>query len=465
MGGEGSQVEPATTEILLESATFPAITIRKTASRHNLRTDASARFERGLPTQVAEQGLHRAIELMQDLAGASLIASFDYQPQSPPHLVLNIQTSGVNQLLGLDLEAGEIIGQLSKLGFRAKSLPRGEISIDVPWWRTDVSHSADIAEEVIRLIGYEHLPATLPVWRPREIDFDRRTPLVWRIKNALRSLGLFEIVTYSFISQRQVEESGVGAEHYLKLLNPKSVEQAYLRINLLPSLLATSAHNRHYARNFGMFEISRIYSKKKTGQLPEEQTHLGIMVRREADAYTGVKLALDTLQRELGLNDLALVSADPSKQASVYPNRAAEIHLGGSQIGMITELHPDVVQAHKISGSLGYLEVNLDKLVENATVVQHKPSSKYPSTERDIAIVVKNTILWQEIAEELSGMRERYQFLNEYYGNDLPTGHKSIAVRLIFDAPDHTLTDAEADAAIQKVVAKLHQKFQASLRS
>ncbi len=220
MGGAATEVDGATTSIYLEAASFKGPTVRKTAIRHGLRTDASARFERRIPVQAPLLGLNRAIELLEQYAGANLLgASADTLGREPKHAEVKTATVRVNTVLGLHLTATEIAQYLAKLEFNCVKEKEG-VAVTIPWWRQDIMHADDVAEEVIKLVGYEKLPSTLPAWRPRTVEFDRRWRQLRKGREILSGSGLFEVLTYSFISEEQIENVGWKAREHLALRTP-----------------------------------------------------------------------------------------------------------------------------------------------------------------------------------------------------------------------------------------------------
>jgi phenylalanyl-tRNA synthetase beta chain len=462
MGGANSEIDDSTTEVLLEAASFNPVALRKTAVRYGLRTDASARFERGLPIELQPYGLFAAIQLLQEHAGGKLITNpADVVKNTEPQSVIEVQNQRVNKLLGLELSGQEMQKELKKLNFESQA-SEGEDSfkVTIPWWRPDVTHEADIAEEVIKLVGHDKLPSTIPSLRRQTMQFDQRWAPLWNAKDVLRSLGLFEVSTYSFIGEHLIDDLGFKADMHFKLKNPLSSEQAYLRRTLLPSLLATAEKNRNYNKNFGMFEFSRTFWKQGEGELPVEPTYLGVITVVQDGAYASVKRVLDRLTREFKVE--LEIKPGAFHPVAAHPTRSAQLLLNGDQVGICGQLHPALVRKKKISGEVGFLELDWPRFVAASKPVAARPLSRYPQITRDIAVLVDRGVLWRDVAHELADYQP--EFLNDYYGEDLPKHQKSLALRLTFGAEDHTLTDAEADNLEQQVIKRLQQKFNAVLR-
>jgi phenylalanyl-tRNA synthetase beta subunit len=616
MGGVRTEVSDSTRRIILEAATFDGASVRKAARRHNLRTEASARFERRLPVQLAPIAIRRAAQLLIEVAGAQPSGGLVDQLQVWPWVQhIGVRPSRVSRLFGREIKGKTIVEHLQRLGFEAevfdianearkhlgkpykwgasfkadgesafdcsylvdriyskigvlvghtalgqfeKGLPvhTGEltpgdvvfyegkieksttdhyytldenhkhvrhelkqpkkvghngifvgsgkvvmaaqysydngywvpmepggvvevpleiftenptylgarryvdglddfVSVTVPWWRPDVRIEEDILEEVARIEGYSELPATLPAWRPSSVEPDRRWPLLWSLKSALRGLGLFEVMTYSFVSGEQLKQVGLSLENHLKLKNPRSSEQEYLRNNMMPSLLAAVESNKDYGKDFGIYEVSKVFMTKGSGQLPDEPLHLALAIRQPQAAYEKVKAAVDLIAREFK------VEFDFSKAelAGLHPAKGAAVRMGKVKIGIIGEVHPDVLRAHKISGSLGYLELDWDRIAASTRDPQYQPVSRFPSVYRDLSLIVKDNVAWAAIQAVLKQADVlKVQFLSEYRGEELPNGSRAVALRLEMSELDRTLTDAEADKRSQKIVRLLESE-------
>jgi len=602
MGGAGTQIIDTTRRIILESATFDGVSVRKTAVRHGLRTDASARFERRLPVQLAPLGLDRAAVLLAETAGAKPSAAVSDNLQVWPWIQhIGARPSRLSQLFGTKLDAKTIVKSLNQLGFvaekfdvvaearkhlgkpyvwgakfkthgtkafdcsyltdyiyslvglgightahqqfkngqpvhtgelkpgdllfrggpfqklskteregvshsaiyigegkiihavdierndKAEWVKRNEqmvveeaaevmlkdpeylgarryaedlddyVAVTASWWRPDVKAEEDVLEEVARIVGYDSLPAKLPPWQPTKLEPDGWWPRVWQAKATLKGLGLFEVMTYSFVSEKQLSDLGYEPPKHLKIKNPLSSEQAYMRSELLPSLVATVAKNAHYSRDFGLFELSKVF-KANSQKAPEEPTHLAVISRQ---GYGGAKAALDVLAQELRLRpELKL-----RKLPAMHPARSAQVWLGSRLLGVIGELHPDVLRADKIDGELGYLELDFGALVKLAGEPNYQPISRFPSVLRDLSRLVKDSVTWAEVRAVIEPAGQvQPTFLSDYYGAELVKGYKTIAVRLELSSPDKTLTDAEADKRLAEILKALERKLGAKLR-
>lgn len=461
MGGANSEIDDSTTEIILEAASFHPASLRKTAIRYGLRTDASSRFERGIPVDLQPRAIAKAIEMLKDLVGAEPVGEIiDVVQQPATTTTVTASPERINAFLGLNLKPKEVTTELAKLNLVSKEGMKNSISVSIPWWRPDVTMEEDLAEEVIKLVGYDKLPATIPAWRPREVSFDNRWSRLWQAKAVLRSLGLFEVTTYSFISEDDIQRLGWNTKDFLKLQNPLSSEQAYLREVLLPSHLNALARNRTYAKSFGIFEFSKTYFKQGEGKLPTEIPSLGILTTSPKDSYATVKAALDRLAREFNLD----ITVEPKvyDKHIAHPTRSGEIKIGKEWIGLIGQLHPSLVSQYKIKGEVGYLELNWGALLKHTGAKAFKPVSRFQQVERDLTVVVDRDISWQQVKDALKG--ERTSFVGDYYGDDLPKGKKSLTLRLQLVRDDRTMTDAEVGDEVKRVQERLKKSFGAQIR-
>lgn len=458
MGGAGSEVSDSTKKILLESAIFAAGDVRKTAQRHGIRTDASARYERGLPVELLDRGRALAVDMLVGM-GAKVVSGVRLGAVESLAVAIEVKPDQIDRLLGIKTAPKDMIRYLKLLGFEVSGLAK--LKVRVPWWRPDMSNSSDVAEEIIKMVGLESLPATIPAWSPENIAFDTTRALISRVRELLRASGLFELTTYSFVSEADLERFGLKPAKHLKLKNPLSIEQAYLRSTLQPSLVKVLESNQRYAKTFGVSEISRVFIPgKKKGDLPNEPYKVGVGVMGD---YFAAKAPLDLLARELRLD----LQFTPSTHDTYYPGRQADVHLNGELIGCIGELHPRLTKEIKGDQSMSYAELNLEPLISAADSHIFTAISRFPSISRDIAVVVKSSVLWSDIAavvtHELPTAKVTFQ--SRYEGKGIPEGHCSIALRITLSDLERTLTDAEADEAADQVLSSLTKKFDAKLRS
>lgn len=458
MGGADTEVDPTTKNIVLIASTIDAMSIRKTAQRHGIRTDASARYERGLPVELLDRGRALAVGMLVDM-GAKVIASARLGEVESANIVVEVKPEKISALLGLDVPTKDMIKYLKALQFEVSGLAK--LRVKVPWWRPDVATASDVAEEIIKMVGLDALPATIPAWSPESVTFDTNRALTDKVRELLRAAGLFELTTYSFVSEEDLERFALKPAKHLRLKNPLSIEQAYMRSTLLPSLVKVIDSNQRYAKNFGVSEISRVFvPATKKGDLPLESYSLGVAVMGD---YFSAKRALDLLNRDLRLQ----FTYKPSKLVQYYPGRQAQVYLGEKLIGSIGELHPSLTKNIKGARSVSFAELELEPIIAAADSHVYEPLSRFPSISRDIAVVVNKSVLWQEVSGVIltENSSIKLSFQSRYEGAGVPGGQVSLAFRVTLSDTERTLTDAEADTAVAQILDLLKKHFGATPRS
>ncbi len=484
MGGQSTEVSAETTEILLEAAVFDGVVVRKMAQRHGLRTEASGRFERGIPAELPPLGLARAIHLLSEVASGNVAEVYEYSKAagiSKPESI-RLRVARLSKQLGFGISANEAVEMLGKLqisaqiddavGENSKSdhnhdevvkthneLNGEAILAEVPWWRPDLKEPEDLVEEVVRVVGYERVPSTIPSWRPRRIEFDHLRAVSRQVREVLWAAGAFEVMTYSFVSLQQLVDLGLDAQRHLKLKNPLSIEQAYLRSTLMPSHLATLERNRTYARALRFYEISKVFLKRGKDEQPDEPLRLGVTVLEPEGAYMAAKGLLDEVAKVLNVG-LVVRPADLGPYA---PGRCAEVWLGDVRLGEIGQLHPAHVRELKLDGEVAYFELDLTPLMLASKARAYVAPSAFPTMWRDVALLVPQDVTWQTL--EAATERWEVSFVGDYYGAELPEGMKGMTIRVHLSFPDRTPTEAEALELEESILARLRNKFGAQRRS
>ena len=476
MGGADTEVVWGTTTVLLESANFNPTSIRRTGSDLHLHTEASLRFERGISPELPLFALQRATQLLLELAGGQAASGvIDVYPiKAEPKSIL-LSAAQVKRLLGIELEIDQIVKVLNSLGFRCE--PAGstsELTVAVPYWRGDVRLTADLVEEVARIIGYKSLPATmlggpLPGQQP-----DALITLKERTRDILVSCGFQEVITYSLTS-REMLEKVAPAPTPLRIANPMTREQEYLRTTLRPGLLNTlSSNQKHEEGGIKLFEVGRIYLPRE-GDLPEEREMLvGVLSgpRQELSWLGGMEL-LDYFDAKGVVESLLSRLRVPAKfevveDEGLHPGRRAGIILDGDRIGAIGELHPRVREAFDLFGEVYLFEIDVAKLLPyNIRLHRYQTISRFPGTVRDLAIVVDAQLPSQRVQDIIGSFPLVSQVIlfDLYTGQPIPQGKESLAYKVSFQSPTHTLTDEEVDRVQQEIVDRLCRELGATLRS
>jgi len=365
------------------------------------------------------------------------------------------------------------------LGFACAPTAEGDLAVTVPYWRTDVRIADDLVEELARIIGYESIPTTtlsgqIPTWQP-----DMARAVRERIRDLLVSCGLQEVITYPLTSLDMIKKVAPASQPLipfpLRVVNPLTQEQEYLRTTLRGSLLSTLATNeKHETGNIRLFEIGKVYLPREN-DLPEEREMIaGVLTgprwerswledRGEVDFYD-VKGIIETLFDRLGIEARFFEAEDPI----LHPGKTANITVDEMTVGVLGEVHPEVVDRFEISAPSVYLfELDLPKLLPLAAVTQnYKPLSRYPSILRDIAVVVDSELPSQRVADiiQVSPSVSEVTLFDVYQGEQVPLGKRSLAYRIVYRSPGRTLTDEEVDKAQSEIAERLQRELGATLR-
>lgn len=513
MGGADSEVSPATQAVLLESATFHGALIRRTSRRIGLRTEASARFERGLPTDLAEWGSRRACQILSSLGARVARGSVDRRrPGEAQPTVIALRPGRVNRVLGTALSADEMADLLRRLGMEVRADGAcGErdgirLHVVVPPWRRDIQEEDDLAEEVARLYGYDRIPTTLPDSMaagriPPESEW------AWEVRRALVAAGLDEVVTYSFMSPSELAPLGLSPGHeWLKavaIANPLAEEHSHLRTTMVPGLLRVVRLN--VSRRQGVvrvFEVGRVFRPRggapalsgtgggspdapgspnplvpaevaaQEGLLPEERLHAGIAMlllpaaapRRwyeplRAYDFFDLKGVLEAAARQLNVQ----LEFEAATLEGLHPGRTALIWATDGKcrerVGWAGELHPEAAERLDLPGRLYLAELDLDALRPLRQEVAVKAPGRYPAVQRDLALLVPETMPAARVAALVRAhagpLVEEVRIFDSYGGPNVPEGTRSLGVSVVYRAPDRTLSDEEVDAARLDLLQRL----------
>jgi len=476
IGGEETAVTTATADVLLESANFNGPSVRQTSRALGLRTEASARFERNLPPELALAGARRAASLIAELAGGTVHrewADVYPRPQEPVRVILRPQL--IDEVLGTHVPLEEAESILKRLNFHVKVMGDGEWDVLPPVFRLDVSIPEDLVEEVGRVYGYDRVPPTLPGrrhdrWTPLAPSIDRRLD---DARHALAGAGFTETWNPALVPGKKLEELKIAALA-MRVVNPLSDDMDTLRTSLLPSLIDAIALNRDRGRDdVRLYEVASAYlahvGDKNTQ--PEEPLRIGAVATAGVSAEDG-RAAFYRLNSVL-LECIASLSGpactyDRAAAPLFHPGRCAAVVMEGRQLGYIGELHPTVTSGARIEGRVVAFEIDVQPVLDAASIPHAQPLPRFPAIERDLAVVVEDTVAAGSILvsiRELGGdLLEGVRAFDEYRGAQVPDGHKSIAFALTFRSPERTLTDAEVDRVMSEIRLGLKKRHGARFR-
>jgi len=479
MGGAASEVTENTTAILLESANFNPANIRRTSTGLKLRTDASARFEKGLSPELAMVGIRRAARLMVELAtGRAAEGIIDVYPGKRRETRITVTQERLRRVLGLQLPTLQVRQTLISLGFGCRWVPPDRYVVRVPYWRTDVRIPDDVAEELARIIGYDELPITslggaIPPAQPQPSRELREG-----VRDILATAGMQEVITYSLTNldslAKVLPPEELSQHPPLRVANPMSHQQEYLRTTLRASLLETLASNlRHRQGRIALFEVARVYLPRPE-ELPQEVESLAGVVtgdrpdrwgqpRGEPVDLYDVKAYLVFLFGRLGL----AVSYHDGEDFALVPGRTAEVRLDGQRVGLVGQVHPRVAAAFDIEQDVYLFEVNLETLVPQVGKPRiYQPLSRFPAVEEDIAIVVDEGVTAAQVQAiiEAFPLVQRAALFDVYTGPPVAAGKKSLAYSVAYQSLDHTLSDAEVNRERRGILDRLSREVGAVLR-
>jgi phenylalanyl-tRNA synthetase beta chain len=477
MGGQVSEVSDSTTRVAMEAATWVGSNISRTQAKLGLRTEASARFEKGLHPDLAIAAQRLAARLMVELTGARMVpGTVDEYPRPVPPRVVPLRTARVERLLGMAVPEAEIEAILGRLGFRVAAA-EGGFEVTVPYWRDgDVQREADLVEEVARIYGLDKLPRTLPARREAVGRLTAAQRVRRRIEDALRDRGMTEVVAYSFTAPQTLARLRLGDVPLLRLANPMSEDQSVMRPLLLPGLLDAARHNAAHGRpRVALFESAHVYGVSEATEAAsgataaDERHHLaGVLTEaspgtwrtkpRAADYYAAKGL-VEALLGSVGLGCTVV----PGSQPFLHPGRTASVIGEGAGLGWIGELHPSVAREWDLDGTVAAFELDADLIAELAPgPAPYRDVTSFPAVIQDIAVVVDEGVPAAEIERIVrSGAGElldRVELFDVYRGEQVGEGRKSLALRLEFRSPERTLTDedvARARASIEEALKEI----------
>lgn len=475
MGGLNSEIKSTTKNIVFESAKFARDNIRKTSRSLGQRTDASSRYEKGVDTYSPEIGIKRALALIDTLnAGTIACDGYDLLGEKIVDKVINTTVSKVNGVLGIDIPVNEMTDILSRLDFKV-AVDGENLSVTVPKYREDVESYPDIAEELIREYGYDNITPTLlatsKITNGGRNDAQKN---IDNVKNLLVGYGFNEIITYSFVSEKEYDLFGLDKNSYdykfIKLLNPLGEDLAVMRTSLLPSIVRTVSYNLNRKNLEGrLFELAKVYNPKDLPltELPTEKTNLSFAVfGKNEDFFTAKGVVEGVLNNFCCGVQFKFVPCD---MASMHPTRSAYVLADGKIVGYFGQVNPLIcdkldIDKEVYAGELFYDE--LEKLF-NAKII-FKPISKFPTIERDLAISVDDEVNCDKIIDVIKANAGEFiddvKLFDIYKGNQIEAGKKSMAFNLLFLSHDRTLNVEEIDTAVQNILKALREQLNAELR-
>lgn len=478
MGGANSEVHDGTTTVVIESAYFTASSVRQSSKDHNLRSDASARYEKGVDPNRVVLAAERAASLLAELAGGEVLAGsvvVDKLDKSPAEVI--VSPDFINSRLGMKISLEDMTSILTRLKFDFQ-VANGYLYIKAPTRRQDIKIPEDIVEEIARMYGYDEIPMTLPVEESKPGGLTSYQAKRRQVRGFMEGAGLYQAITYSLTSKEMAQKFALESAPVTELLMPMSEERSTLRQSLIPHLLEAVTYNTaRQADTVALYEIGSVFLGETESGLPQEQEHLaGVIAGKWVEhSWQGEKKSVDFFVLKgivEGLMDLLGHTADLTFERTVvegmHPGRTASIQLAGVEIGIIGQLHPAEQKARDLKETYVF-ELNLVKvLTKEVETLYYAPVSKFPSITRDIALVVEREKAageLQAIIQQSGGkLLKAVHLFDLYEGEKMEPGKKSIAFSLTYFDPERTLTDEEVVNAHNKVLKALAEQAGAELR-
>ncbi|EES49786.1 phenylalanine--tRNA ligase subunit beta [Clostridium botulinum] len=471
MGGLNSEIKEDTTEVIFESANFDGTNIRVNSKKLNLRSEASGRFEKDIDPNLAKLAIDRACALICELgAGEVVEGTIDIYNKKKEEGKVVVDSNWVNKFLGTDLSKEEMKKCLDSVDLFTE-IDGDNLNVTAPTFRIDIAIKEDIAEEIARIHGYDVIPATIfSVATSREPKYRKRL-LDDKVVMLATGSGLNQSISYSFVSPKVFDKINVPEDSELRnvvrIKNPLGEDYSVMRTTTIPSMM--ECLGRNYSRNndyVRLFEMAKIYIKNEDEtKIPTERNILTIGMYGDCD-YLDLKGAVENIVEGLGIKNSKYERE--SENVSYHPGKTAKLVIGKNVVGTLGEVHLDVTENYGIDVPCFIAELNLDALYESADMDRkYKALPKFPAVTRDIALLVEDSILVQEIEECIrkagGNLVEKIELFDIYKGKQIPDGKKSIAYAICYRA-DKTLTDKEVNKVHDKILRSLEYKLGATLR-
>ena len=482
MGGLDSEVTDSTTDILLEGANFTGSSIMRTSGSLGLRSEASTRYEKGLDPGLVPLALDMACQLLVDICGGTVsVGTIDVRGPLRPERVVKLRPGRVDHLLGTAVSPAEITSILARLGCNVSECGEALLVV-VPSFRADLEREIDLVEEIARIHGLDQIPSSLPARRTGKGGLDRSQRCKRHVEDLLVGAGLAQVITYTFGDDECYDRLRLPSDDrrrtVVKIANPLSGDQAFMRTMLLPGLLDTACRNLAVREERAhIFEVGRVF-RPSEGILPQEKTKIGILLTGEWDCDSWLRSGATVdyylvkgLVERLAAGLACKLDYGSAGEPFLHPGKSAVVRdAHGRSLGWLGEVHPLVLQAYDLRAPAAAAELDLDGLIEaSVTVAMFRDLLAYPAVEQDLALVVDVDVPAAAVEEalRLAGREilEDVWVFDVYEGAQVPVGKKSLALRLSFRAADRTLSDAEVNEVRAHMLVRVADSLGAELRA
>ena len=485
MGGLNSEIFEGTKNVLLESAFFDPVTIRRGAKRIGLSTEASYRFERGIDIGGTKTALKRALSLMAELAGGKIVTGcVDNYPKPFESPVIDFRVDKTNDFLGTSISRDAMAGYLKALEMSVEEIDEKSLQVRPPTFRVDISREVDLMEEVARLDGYDNVPVSYPIVKATDAAALPEWALGDQVRDVMVGFGFTEVITYSFTSPDAVEKLGVKGESplrsFVEIMNPLTREQSVMRTSLVPGLLEMLRNNMlHDERNLKLYEWGKVFIHREGNPLPDERLSFAAVItgmflpktwynqERRVDFYD-MKGMAEGLLRAIGLKD-AVFQRMP-EAAGCYAKEACRIFCSDSAIGQVGRISQNVMAAYDLEGESVYLlELEIQSLLKHLAGKKiFHPIAKFPAVYRDISMIVNRGIesaTMLEIMEKEGGdLLESVHIFDFYEGKGIDPSEKALAFRICYRSETETLDGERVNRLHEAVIEKVRQETGGRLR-
>ena len=461
MGGEDSGIKEDTKAVFFECAKFKRDSVRRTAKAVGVRTESSSRYEKGTDIYNVEYAMNRALSLIQELdAGDIADGTIDLTEGLPTLRTLKTSVNKINALLGLEIDGEKMCEILNSLLIET-TLNGDTLTSKIPSFRDDIEFTADIAEEVMRLYGYDHIVGTAIKGDAIMGGKGAKLSLQTELRKLLTALGLYEIYTYSFIAKGETEKLGLDAANAITILNPLGEEYSVMRTQLISSMLGVLSTNINHGMNEGsFFEISKRFIAKAIPltEQPNELTTLSLGMFGDNEDFFTLKGVVEAVLKALGVKDAEYETENLPPY--LHPGRAATVTVNGEVLAVLGEVHPKTADKFDISKKSYVAEIYVDKL-ENLQkdLIIYKPLPKFPAVSRDLALICDATLpvgkMNTAIKRGGGKLLEAVKLFDVYQGSQIEAGKKSVAYNITLRSENETLTDEQIERTVNKILKEL----------
>lgn len=485
MGGFETEITDTTTTVVLESADFYGPCIRRTARACGLSSEASGRFERGVDSETTIKALDRAAQLLQEMGACTVCEGIvDVYPNPKQANYVTFTPEQINNHLGTNIAKDVMLNIITSVGFDVTKDENDEITVKVPSWRNDVTRMADISEEIARLYGFDKINSTLPSGASMQGTQSAKQTFIDKVKASLSSQGLYETISFALTNEETFNKLNVPQDSPLRkavpIMNPLSDEYPLVRTTLLSSIFDNLARNLARKNDdVALFEVGSVFFPKAlpVTELPDEVVKIAgaITGRRHAQGWNQTNDMVDFYDAKGIIEELLAnlrvtrYTVEAGTHYAMHPGKTALFKKGRDVIATVGEVHPAVLSAYGITKPVYIFELDAATVMKYmAKDLKYKALPKYPATSRDLAMLVDIDVNAADIEKAMTKAAgqnlTQITLFDVYTGKQVEEGKKSLAFSLTFQSNDKTLTDAEIDPAIEKIVAKLQKDFNANLR-